>query len=440
MTAPEQPPEITAALTDAVDNHDTVQRHYNDFYEWMLTAGSDPHRRQPLRSATAENYVQRLDRIHRQILNHIHPEDRARIRDDHADVYLFLIDGGNITKQNGDEYGESSKRKLADTLQKYFEWQFHEGDLDYEWKPEFAFSDEKQTTTYKFSYEELGRFLETAETYSSLPSYQSASEEERDRIDALVAQRLGIKKGAVTRNDWLHADDSAKIHALVAVSYDAGLAPIEIENAEPDWYDPSRQTLRIPTEHACKQREKEIVALSDRSAEALSQWLCERRALEKYDDTSKLWLNRDGNGYDSANLCYLIKRLCEEAGIEADSRKIRWYSLRKSMGRNLTQEGDLSEANDQLRHVLLESTKEYDETPVEKLRNRINESHDKAARAAADPAYDPYADEEEEAPTGETSRDNAITRNGNGTIHVDATIQDTTDAKVDITQQLLEDD
>ncbi|WP_248516353.1 tyrosine-type recombinase/integrase [Salinarchaeum laminariae] len=439
MTAPEHPPEITAALTDAVDNHDTVQRHYSEFYEWMLTAGADPNRREPLRAPTAENYVQRLDRIHRQILNYIHPEDDSYIRDDHADVYLYLVDSGNITKQNGDEYGESSKRKLADTLQKYFLWRYNKGDLDYQWKPEIAFSDEKQTTTYKFNYVELGRLLETAETYSSMPSYHSASEEERGRISALVAQRLGIKKDAVTQNDWLHADDSAKTHALVAVSYDAGLAPIEIENAEPSWYDSSRQTLRIPTEHACKQRGKEIVALSDRSAEALSRWLRERRLLEKYDDTSKLWLNRDGNTYDSANLCYLIKQLCEEAGIEADSRKIRWYSLRKSMGRNLTQEGDLSEANDQLRHELLESTKEYDETPVAKLRNRINESHDKAARAAADPTYDPYADENDAA-TGETSPDDAITRNDNGTIHVDAMIQDNTDAKVDVTQQLLDDD
>jgi len=99
-------------------------------------------------------------------------------------------------------------------------------------------------------------------------------------------------KEDVTRNDWLHADWSGKVHSMVTVGFDAGLAPIEIGNAETHWYDPKSNTLKIPTEYACKRTWKEEVGLSDRSGDVLSGWFQERRHLEKYDGSNKIWLNR----------------------------------------------------------------------------------------------------------------------------------------------------
>lgn len=443
-------PEITERLADTVGaSAEDVQQEYERFYQWMITEGKKPRRGKPLRPRTARNYVKRLDRIHRQIIIYCNPEEKTTIRADDADDYLFLVDRGEITMQNGDEYRESSKRKLSNALQKYFEWRYHEESLEYEWQPQIKFSETRRTKAYRFTYEELGRLLNAAASYGSLPSYYSTSEEERDRISGLVAQRLGIPKDDVTREDWLRADQSTKIHSMVAVGYDAGLTPIEIGNAEVSWYDPQRQTFRIPTDKACKQREKEEVALADETADALSRWIKERRHLEQYDGTSNLWLNRDGNHYSSGNLCYLIRRLCEEAEITTEEKEIRWYSLRYTMGRNLTEEGELSEANDQLRHKHLKSTKEYDDTPINKLNKRINRTHEKAANAAADPGYDPYAE------SNTSDRDSTVTTNGDGTprfpdevvtrvsentIHTDAEIPDTPEARIDITRKILDHD
>jgi len=86
------------------------------------------------------------------------------------------------------------------------------------------------------------------------------------------------------------------------------------------------------------------------------------------------------------------------------------------MGRNVTAEGELSEANDQLRHERYETIQEsYNQTPVEKLQTRLNETQRKAEKAAADPEYNPFAEEADATsstattntqPAQETNRDN----------------------------------
>jgi len=281
-------------------------------------------------------------------------------------------------------------------------------------------------------------------------SYYETSEAERKKIDGLVAQRLGIPKEDVTRNDWLHADWSRHVHSLMTVAYDAGLTPIEIANAETHWYHPQTKTLKIPTEYACKEREKEEVGLADDSADAMSEWLQERRHLEKYDGSNKIWLNRDGNTYQSGSLCTLLRKLCEQAGIQIEDRKIVWYSLRQTMGRNVTEEGELSEAIDQLRHGRLETTQgNYNQTPVEKLQARLNETRTKAKKAAADPDYNPFEEDGEPVDSPSDGSDpqsaqslndttDVVTPTKGGNVHVDAVIADDTEARVDITKQILD--
>ena len=314
--------------------------------------------------------------------------------------------------------------------------------IEYEWEPKINFSDGKGDSADRFTYRELGLLFDEAETYGSLPSYYGTSEEEREKISGLVAQRLGIPKEEVTREDWLHADWSRKVHSMVVVGYDAGLTPIEIANAETQWYDPKENVLRIPTEYACKEREKEEVALADQSAHALSKWLQERRHLSKYDGSNKIWLNREGNPYESGSLCRLLRKLCRQAGITISERKIVWYSLRQTMGRNVTDEGELSEANDQLRHDLLETTQQnYNQTPVERRRARLNETHRKAERSKEDPEYNPF--EEETGVNISTSfgtSEGPVTRTNSGDLHVDTEIPDTTEARVEITRQILDEE
>ena len=67
----------------------------------------------------------------------------------------------------------------------------------------------------------------------------------------------------------------------------------------------------------------------------MSEWLQERRHLEKYDGSNKIRLNREGNPYQSGSLCKFIRKRCEQAGVKTEDRKVVWYSLRQTMGRNV---------------------------------------------------------------------------------------------------------
>ncbi len=448
MSATEQQIEITSALADLVnDDAKEVQRDYNEFHKWMLEKGMEPAREIPLKESTAGNYIDRLDQAHRLIIEYFNPENPKRIGEDHADDFIFHLDRDEIRKRSGERYSESAKRKFSNAIQKYFEWRHDEGHRRAPWRPQIVFSQNNHTSAYRFTYRELGRLLESAKTYGSIPSYYDVSEQERERINGLVAQRLGIPKEEVSRKDWIHADQSRKVYSLTTVGYDAGLSPVEIAAAEVNWYDPQGQVLRIPTDKACKQREKERVALADETADGLSQWIQERRHLEKYDGTNKLWLNRESNPYRSGTLCNLLRKLCEEADIPTENRAIRWYSLRQTMGRNVTEDGALSEANDQLRQENLETTKQfYDKTPIEKLQLRVNSTHEKAARAADDPDYNPFAEGETEettieakevAPDTSDSIDEVVTTTGENQMHIDAVIPNTTEDRVDVTRQIL---
>lgn len=443
---------LTEDLQELLTDAESVEQQYQEFYTWMIEEGKNPRREMGLGGKTAKNYLDRLDQLHRFALLYLNPDDETTIASDDADKLLLLIDRGDITQQRGatnnNEYGESTKRKFSDTLKKYFSWRYYEGERTAEWTPKINFSDGNGESAYRFTHRELGLLLETAEGYGSLPSYFEASAEERDKISGLIAQRLSLMKEEVTQNDWIVADRSTKVYSLVTAGYDAGLAPIEIERAKVRWYDPKTKTLTIPSEDACKERDKERVALSDETTDALSEWIQERRHLKAYDGTNQLWLNREGNPYQSGSLCNLLRSICTEADIKTDGRKVVWYSLRQTMGRNVTAEGELSEANDQLRHNRLETTQEnYNTTPVEKLQASLNETHRMASKSASDPSYNPYEDEPQDdahqttgqsgSQTETSDTSDIVTQTGNGTIHADGVFPNTHEAKVDVTSQIL---
>lgn len=121
------------------------------------------------------------------------------------------------------------------------------------------------------------------------------------------------------------------------------------------------------------------------------------------------------------------------------------------MGDNLTDEGELSESNDQLRQKLLSTTQEqYNTTPVEKRRARLNSVRQHAEHAAEDPEYNPYEDLEpnsqSEQNTTRTETDQPqypdetdVTSTGGGNVHVDAFIEDTTSARAKLARRLLDD-
>ncbi len=378
------------------DDAAVVNEQYAECRKWMTTRGKNHAKYVGLSESHADNLLSRLDQIHRFVIDYLNPDDTVVITPDEADEVLLLLARDEITQENGETYAEGAKRKFSNALSKYLEWRYREGPVPFQWQPRIKFSDNKheQTKAATFSVEELGQLFDAAEEYKSLPSYYDASEEQQDQIDALVAQRLSIPKDQVATEDRLKADFSTKLYSLISVAYDAGMLPKEIGNAVVDWYKPHEQVLVIPHAAAAKERDEEVVVLSDEAAEALSKWIRERRHLEKYDGRDELWLNREGNPYSSGSLNHMLRQLCDEAGIVKESAPIRWYSLRRSMIRDMKTDGSLEEAGDQARHANLSTTQnEYPNTRREMRRNTLNDIRKDADQAA----QDDHATSEEDA-------------------------------------------
>lgn len=397
MTSEEQPLKpISNPLTEILgDSAPHVREQLDEFYEWMITKGRDQLKHEPLSESMAESYHSRLDQLFRYAIDRLDPDDETVLTFDQADDLLLQLARDEITKRTGEPYSESSKRKFSNTLSKYFEWRHDIGEIPAEWNPRVSFSENNHESADKLNFEERWKIREESMQYGSIPSYYEVSEAERDRINGLVAQRVGKPKSDVTREDWLKSDQSRKVGSLIAVTLEVGLTPIEIQEARINWYDPQRNVFTIPEEFASKERTTDTLPLTENTGDVLSEWIQERRHLEAYDGTTRLWLNNADNPYKSASLCYLVRRLCDEADIPRENRKIVWYSLRHNLGKSMEEVDSLSQASDQLRHSSMETTKgTYAKSSIESRRNTLEKINDRAKRTAEDLDFNPYGDED----------------------------------------------
>jgi integrase len=161
------------------------------------------------------------------------------------------------------------------------------------------------------------------------------------------------------------------IVSLVLTSLDAAFRPVEVQRAHPGWVDVDNMLLRIPREDSSKNEDNWRVSVIKRTATALDRWLDKRDDDAMYDDRDELWLTREATPWSSRSLSRLIKRLCDDAGIETGGRSMTWYSIRHSTGTHLTAERDLKAAKDQLRHKSSKTTMKYDQVPVEDRRGAL---------------------------------------------------------------------
>jgi integrase len=219
--------------------------------------------------------------------------------------------------------------------------------------------------------EERTRVRESALEYGSVPSYSSLTPPERDRWRAHLAQRFDKPKEDVGPADWDRAN-GYKIPSLVWTSLDAGLRPVEVERAKPSWVDVDSCALRIPKADSAKSHEHWVVGLTERTAEMLGKWLEQRKTYSKYDGREELWLTREGNPYQTSSLRRLLERVCENAGIDTESRNLSWYAIRHSVGTYMAREEGLAAAQAQLRHKSPRTTMRYDQAPVEDRRDALD--------------------------------------------------------------------
>jgi len=331
--------------------------------DWLLTFGKKPKKAEGYATATVENRASRMDQFYRWVWQE---EDgyTSALTHDHADGYLR-----HLAHQENSNAHKNSCRKAVMML---YKWRHHQRGAD-KWEPELTFSQKNQSTTPRdyLTREERTKIRDAALEYGSVPSYQSASGEKRDRWKAYLAQRFEKPKSEVSKEDWDRAN-SWKIPSLVWTSLDAGLRPIEVERARISWVDLDNGVLRIPRKDAAKSDESWIVSVQDQTIEMLARWLDQRKAIDKYDNSDKIWLTRRANPYQSSSLRGVLHRLCDIVDISTENRSMSWYTIRHSTGTYMVREEDLAAAQTQLRHRSPESTMKYDQTPVEDRQDALN--------------------------------------------------------------------
>jgi integrase len=234
------------------------------------------------------------------------------------------------------------------------------------------FSDERGRHADLLTRDELREVREAVLKYKTIPRYKSLSPDERDRWKAHLAQRLGKEKSEVSPDDWQRENTSWKFPSLFWTALDAGMRPVEIKRAKISWLRLDKGTVYIPRRESSKNRDNWKVALRDRTVGVFQRWLEEREAYPEYDNTDSLWLNRQGNPYNSSTLNSHLRSVLEITDIETENREITWYSIRHSIGTHMTSEGNLAETKEQLRHKSLETTMQYAHPPVEERKDTLD--------------------------------------------------------------------
>jgi len=333
-----------------------------DLLEWLATVGKNPEKADGYSDSVVRQMSYQMGLFYRWLWQECGRYTTAVTEDD---VSAYMEE---ITLRDMSNSGKSSVQKCMKRLLKYREHRLGE---EFDWEPAHTFTEPHSQPRDYLTKDERKKIREVALGYKSIPSYHAVTPAERDRWKSYLAQRFGKAKSDVTKDDWEQAN-GWKYTSLIWTTLDAGLRPVEVQRATVNWVDVENSVLRIPKEESSKNQENWTVALSDRTATALDNWLTERPYYDKYDGTDALWLSRAGTPYTSHSLGRMLRDLCDEACISTENRQMSWYSIRHSVGTYLVREEDLAAAQAQLRHKSPETTMKYDQAPVEDRQDALN--------------------------------------------------------------------
>lgn len=329
---------------------------------WLLAFGKKPDKGEGYALGTVKPRAYRMDQFYRWVWDE-EGGYTVHITHDHADAWMRHLAQS--------DYSSTHKTNCQKAVKMLFKWWKHERGGG-AWEPSITFSETTGSNPKDYlTRQERTQIRNAALEYGSIPSYANVTAGERERWRQYLSQRLEKPKSEITREDWEQAN-SWKIPSLVWVSLDAGLRPVEVQRASLAWLDTDNSVLRIPKQDSAKSRDNWVVSIRDRTATFLDRWRDERENYEKYEDTGKLWLTREGNTYSSQALRYVLHQLCDIAGIETEHRQMSWYAIRHSVGTYMTREEDLAAAQAQLRHKSPESTMKYDQTPAEDRQDALD--------------------------------------------------------------------
>jgi integrase len=350
-----------------------VERELSQFESWMLTKGKSPDRNKPLAEQTANDYIFRIQ----QFLIFTWANTRqitVRIDTQYADAFVEALDDDTITKDDGEPYSESAKRKLVNAVKKWYLWR-HDTCGTEKWDPEVVFTQEHHDSVSRFTKLDRTLLREGVLGFETLPKYNDLSPEERDRKKAYLAQKIGKPKNEITLKDWEKVRKSWKVPSMVWLSLDIGPRPIDIHRLNKSWFIPAENTVRIPLGSSSKNEQFWPLRIHPDTTWMLQNW-CEQRATDpSYDETEALFLNRNGNRYESGNLADLARRLCADIGISTENRRITWYSFRHSVGTYVANEGTNGQARHQLQHESNEALSNYNVPPAEAVAETLEKTY-----------------------------------------------------------------
>lgn len=330
--------------------------------EWTAKMGKEPEKAEGYSDSVVRQMSYQVSLFYRWLWDDI---DKYTTRLTLDDVRRYMDDVAMRDTSNG---AKGTKQKCMKRLVKYHE---NRRGKELGWEPKYSFNEPHKKPRDFLTKEERKMIREAALEYGSIPSYHSVTPEERDEWKAYLAQRFAKNKEDIVPGDFERANGWC-LTSLFWTTLDAGLRPVEVRRARVQWVDVENTMLRIPHQEDSKGAENWTVAISDRTASALERWLEERKHYEKYDDSDKIWLSREGTPYTSQSLGRHLRNLCEEAGIPTENRQMSWYSIRHSVGTYFTREEDLAAAQAQLRHKSPETTMKYDQAPVEDRQDALD--------------------------------------------------------------------
>lgn len=344
--------------------------HRRALIEWLDTRGKDPEKHDGYSEQVVSNYAYRIDKFYRWVWTN-NGRYTTQITHTHADEYIDAFAKDVLRRDDGETYSGNHKRKTANAIEALFEWRARERGGE-PWSPDVTFSEGPANQADPFNKEEQQILREAALEIDTIPAYNDLSPEERDRWKAYLAQKLGKAKDDISPSDWDRLNKSWELPSLILTALDTGMRPIGFKRINMDWLHLDEGVIKVPASEIIKDGANTQMVLREQTTKALRRWKEERENYSKYDDSDAVWLNRKGNRYNSNTLNYLLDKLCDEAGISQEHRKITWYSIRRAVGTYLISEGDLAQAQAQLRHKKPTSTMRYAESPPEERRSTLD--------------------------------------------------------------------
>lgn len=195
--------------------------------EWLLTRGKDSDKHEGHALSTIKTRSRRMDRFYRWVWDQ-NGNYTLNITTDHADAWM-----DHLARKDASGAHKANCQKALKSL---YKWRHHERGGS-AWVPSIQFSEGQASQPKDYlTREERVQIRETALEYGSVPTYSNLSLTEQDRWRTHLAQRFEKSKDDIVPADWERAN-GLKIPSLVWTSLDAGLRPIEVERARPEWVD-----------------------------------------------------------------------------------------------------------------------------------------------------------------------------------------------------------